>query len=68
MLEYIYTPELKGRSFKKVSHYAFFSYKVIADCEPNLTKILMGDKNIIKKMFSLINDNKLDHITSRGYF
>lgn len=68
MLDYIYTPELKGRSFAKVSHYAFFSYKVIADCEPKLTKIIIEDKNMIKKIFSLINDNKLDHITSRGYF
>lgn len=68
MLNYIFSPSTKDYSVADVSHYSFYSFKAIADCNPKLTEILILDKKHLKKLFSLINDNNDTNITSRGYF
>lgn len=68
MLEYIYSPNVKNKDVKEVTHFSFFSFKAVADCNPKLTEILINDKKHLKKMFSLVNDNTEKNLTSRGYF
>lgn len=68
MLNYIIAPQVKGISFQQAAKYAFLSFKVISDCHPKITELIITNKNHMKLLFSLINDNAEANITSRGYF
>lgn len=68
MLDYIFSPNPDSKNLIETTHFSFFSYKAVSDCNPQLTEILIKEKKYLKKIFSLINDNLEKNLTSRGYF
>ena len=78
LFDWIYNPEKisKTQNAEKNNKYAFYSYTTIANCIPEITKIIIKSSELMKKLFSVIDKNKnlsIDKnknfsITSRGYF
>ena len=58
MFNYILSPNATKKNEIKMAHYAFFSFKAIAECNSKLTEIIIEDKRCMKKLFSLINNNR----------
>ena len=69
LFNYIYTPKTnKNKNFQKLSKYSFYAYSTIANCSSEITSLIIKNPNHLKKLFSLINKNDEESITSRGYF
>ena len=69
LFNYIYIPKITEKTnFEKISKYSFYAYSTIANCSSEITSIIIKNPIHLKNLFSLINKNDENTITSRGYF
>lgn len=68
MFFYMYDVNEAHQDFQTLRRLSHLSFRVMQSCNERILSVFLRDQNLLRKFFSLINNNQNEKITSRGYF
>ena len=69
LINWIYTIKPKKNFSKKENcEFAFYSFTILSTCNPDITKEIIKDINLIEKLFYITQCDSNLYITAQGYF